>query len=59
MNERYVFDPPLDVSLKDLADLFKAFHVEVDQKVYNNAPANVKRLFRPSILGPSPSRFLN
>ena len=55
----YIFDPPADISIKDLADLFKTFMVAVDHKLYQEAPPNVKRMFKPSILGPSPSKMLN
>jgi hypothetical protein len=59
MTERYTFDPPPDITLKDFADLFRTFLVEVDGKLYREAPANVKRMFKPSISGPSPSKVLN
>lgn len=58
-NEQYAFDPPEDITLKDLADLFKTFMVSIDKKLYLEAPPNVKRMFKPSIMGPSPSRMLN
>lgn len=59
MAEHYQFDPPSDITIKDLADLFKTFMVAIDQNLYKEAPPNVKRMFRPSILGPSPSKMLN
>ena len=57
--QRYTFDPPADITLKDFADLFRSFLVEVDHSVYKDAPDNVKRMFKPSIYGPSPSSSLN
>ena len=57
--ERYTFDPPADLTIKDVADLFRVFAIEVDRSMYLNAPENVKRLFKPSIMSPSPSRMLN
>lgn len=59
MSERYTFDPPADITLKDFADLFRTFLVEVDSKLYHDAPANVQRMFKPSIFGPSPSKAMN
>lgn len=59
MSQRYMFDPPADFKLADLAELFKVLRVEVDRSVYNEAPANVKRLFKPSIFEPSPSKMVN
>lgn len=59
MTERYTFDPPKDLTLDDLADLFRLFRVEVDRKMYNEAPVHVQRLFKPSIFSSSPSKMVN
>ena len=56
---RYMFDPPANMTIEDIADLFKVFRIEVDQAMYTEAPDNVKRMFKPSIFSPSPSRMLN
>ena len=55
----YLFDPPDDISVKDLADLFKTVMVAMDRRTYDESPPNVQRLFKPTILGPSPSKMLN
>ena len=59
MQTVYTFDPPEDITIKDLADLFKTFMVAVDSRLYEESPPNVKRMFKPSILNPSPSKMLN
>jgi hypothetical protein len=56
MPDRYQFDPPSDISLKDVTDLLRAYLMEIDKELYMRAPENVRRLFRPSILTPSPSK---
>ena len=58
-SHNWTFDPPEKMTVEDLADLFRVFRVEIDDRVYHEAPANVKRLFKPSIFSPSPSRMIN
>lgn len=55
----YRLDPPPDVTLKDLTDLFVLLQVHIDNSMFVKAPDNVKRLFKPSVLGESPSNMVN
>lgn len=55
----YKLDPPADTTLKDLTDLLTLLQPLIDAKLYAQAPANVKRLFKPSIYGSSPTNALN
>lgn len=55
----YKLDPPPDVSLKDLSDLFVLLQPIIDKKLFMQAPENVKRLFKLSIFSDSPSQMMN
>ena len=55
----YKLEPPADTTLKDITDLLALLQPLIDQKLYLQAPDNVKRLFKPSIYGASPSHSLN
>jgi hypothetical protein len=55
----YSFDPPENVTIKDLADMFKLFAVEIDNDLYQGASENVKRLFKPSIKNLPANKTLN
>jgi len=59
MAERYTFDPPEEISVKDMTDLFRTLLVDIDKSIYMQAPENVKKMFRPSIFTKSPSKRLN
>jgi hypothetical protein len=55
----YTLDLPADLSLKDVADLLTLFQPHIDAALFNRAPANVRRLFKPSVFSESPSNMLN
>lgn len=59
MNAIYKFDPPADISVKDISDLIAFLQPHIDKKMYAQAPANIQRLFKPSVMNPSPSRMYN
>lgn len=55
----YRLDPPQDVTVKDLTDLFKLLQPHIDKKLFMQAPENVKRMFKPSVFSTSPSSAIN
>lgn len=55
----YKLEPPADTTLKDITDLLTLLQPLIDQKLYLQAPDNVKRLFKPSIYSASPSNSFN
>lgn len=55
----YTLDPPPDVTVKDLTDLFVLLQPHIDKKLFMQAPENVKRMFKLSIFSASPSNMLN
>ena len=55
----YKLEPPSDVTIKDIADLFALLQPHIDSKLFRQAPDNVKRMFKLSIHSTSPSNMLN